>query len=191
VFGILTATMFGNLALHDPALEPLAAGWIAERLPEWLPYTVRALITPPNLQTLSVVLNFYALALWLATFIWGGVGTVTAKERQRRAAWAALVGGGATLVLAPFAVMTILKPACPVGSSDPACVDTGPLAGKISTKPVEEAHDRTVISGGGTDDPVELHNQTIYVALGGAFVIALVTLAYAGYQGQDLRRSRV
>ena len=119
IFCILTATMFGNLALHDPALEPLAAGWIAEKLPEWLPYTVRALITPPNLQALSVVLNFYALALWLATFIWGGIGTVTAKERQRRAAWAAFVGGGATLVLAVFAVMTILKPACPAGSTDP------------------------------------------------------------------------
>lgn len=191
IYVLLTATMFGNLSLHDPVLEPLAAGWIAERLPEWLPYTVRALITPPNLQALSVVLNFYALALWLATFIWGGAGMVTAKERQRRAAWAAAVGGGATLALALFAVMTILKPACPAGSTDPACVESGPLAGKISTRPVDEAHDRIVAGGGGTDDPVERRTQTIYVALGGAFVIALVTLTYAGYQGQDLRRSRV
>lgn len=183
---ILTLTMFGNLAMHDPILEPQMPSLIAQYTPEWLPRPLAEWATMERLMLLGTWLNFLALAIWFSTFIWRWRSRpVPAWERQRRAGWGAAVGGTAALAAAALALVLVLSPPSPAA---PARAPDSLLDGRISLKPVEEPYLRITLGGGGTTDPNALRLQTIFTALGGALAVACVSLGYASYQG--LARNR-
>ncbi|MFN8534441.1 MAG: hypothetical protein U0556_12950 [Dehalococcoidia bacterium] len=181
VYLILTVTMFGNLALHDPILEPLLPQLIEQYRPVWLPASLAEWTTPEKLALLGSFLNFLALGIWFSTFVWRWRSRpVPARERQRRAGWGAFVGGSAAVVAAALALYLILVPPAPI---DPAAPTDSILDGRVSLKPVEEPYLRITLGGGGTTDPDARRLQTIFTAIGGAAAVAFVSLGYASYQG--------
>lgn len=181
VFLILTVTMFGNLAMHDPILEPQMPELLAQYRPDWLPASLAEWTTPERLMVLGTLLNFLALAIWFSTFVWRRPNRpVPASERQRRAGWGAFVGGSAALVAAALALYLVLVPPAPSSASPPS---DSLLDGKISLAPVEEPYLRITLGGDGTIDPEARRVQTIFTAIGGAAAVAFVALGYASYQG--------
>jgi hypothetical protein len=182
---ILTVTMFANLAMHDPILEPQMPTLIAQYTADWLPPPLADWVTTERLMLLGTWLNFVALAIWFSTFVWQRRRRpVPAWERQRRAGWGAFVGGTAVLAATALALALVLTPPPTTPQRPPDSL----LDGKISLRPVEEPYLRITLGGGGTTDPAAQRLQTIFTAIGGALAVASVSLAYASYQG--LARNR-